>query len=247
MTFGLRLLPAAACFATLALAPAALADIVTTFDNGTEGWSVSGRDNISSTGGNPGANMDVQVYDVFGISVRNETNLAFLGNYARFGSSVTLSMDLKVNSIHMFDLDGNQMEVPRELVIELVDYNEDPENPYPYTSVYYNFGEISSELSGWRNFSITFDPHSTELPEGWGGTGDEDPVTFEPRLPPDRTFASVVANVEEIRFTSLVPGFFYAFTNFEVQVDNVALTSIPEPTSGLAGLLAASLLLRRRR
>lgn len=232
--------------ACLLAASSAGAD-VTTFDNGTEGWSVSGRDNISQTGGNPGANMDVELLDVFGMSIRNDTNGAFLGDYTRFGSEVELGVDVKINSIWMFDLDGNPFEVPRNLILELVDYNEDPEATYPYVSVWFNFGEISAELAGWRSFSTVIDPNSTILPPGWGGTGDEDPETFEPRLPADRTFASVLANVEEIRFTSLEPGFFYAFHNFDMQVDNPAVTAVPEP-AGLAVIaLGAGLLARRRR
>src|SRR5688572_28323174 len=158
-----KLLTATAVGASLLAvgAPSASAD-VTTFDNGTEGWSVSGRDNISQTGGNPGANMDVEVLDVFGISIRNDSNGAFLGDFSRFGSQGELSVDVKINSVWMFDLDGNPFEVPRNLVVELVDYHDDPENPYPYTSVWFNFGEIGADLPGWRNFSITVDPNATE-------------------------------------------------------------------------------------
>src|SRR5687767_13989832 len=71
----------------------------TTFDSGTEGWSVSGRDDISATGGNPGANMDVFLDEVFGAEVRNETNADFLGDLRRFGSSIALSVDTNVHSI----------------------------------------------------------------------------------------------------------------------------------------------------
>jgi hypothetical protein len=35
------------------LTTTAMAD-TTTFDNGTEGWSISGRDTINPVGGNPG-------------------------------------------------------------------------------------------------------------------------------------------------------------------------------------------------
>ena len=232
--------------AALLLALPAAAD-VTTFDNGTEDWSVSGRNDISQIGGNPGANMDVEVLDVFGMSIRNDRNTAFLGDYTRFGSQVELTVDVKINSIWMYDFDGNPFEVPRNLIVELVDYADDPEASFPYVSVWMNFGEISADLPGWRRFSTIIDPFSTELPAGWGGTGDEDPETFEPRLPADRTFASVLANVEEIRFTSFEPGWFYGFTNFDMQVDNVGVNAIPEPTAGLLGLAAAALLLPRRR
>lgn len=215
---------------------------VTTFDNGTEGWSVSGRDNISPVGGNPGANMDVELIDVFGASIRNETNLSFLGDFTQLGAPLQLSVDVKITSITFFGT-----EVERDLVIELVDYNP-PGSNYPYVSVYAHLGTLSAAQPGWRHFeAIIQDPQSTTLPPGWGGTGDEDPTTFEPRLPPDRTFASVLQNVEEIRFTTFVPGFFYGFTNFVMAVDNPTVAVVPEPaTLGLAAL-AAPLLLRRRR
>ena len=217
--------------------------VVTTFDNGTEGWSVSGRDTISPTGGNPGANMDVFIDEAFGADTRNETNANFLGDYTRFGGPVRIGLDFKVNSIRTVPA-GN--EVPRDLVVELRDYNP-PGSNYPYVSVWMNFGEIGSHLPGWRHFEVTVDPTQTALPAGWGGTGDEDPVTFEPRLPPDRTFASVLANVEEIHFTTMVPGFFYTFTTFEVQADNITVAAVPEPASLGALACVALLTLRRRR
>lgn len=214
---------------------------VTTFDGGTEGWSVSGRDDISPTGGNPGANMDVLLIDVFGASIRNDTNAAFLGDYTQLGGPLQLSVDIKTNSITFFGT-----EVPRDLVVELVDYNP-PGSSYPYVSVYKPLGTLEAAQPGWRNFSALIeDPNSAALPAGWGGTGDEDPVTFEPRLPPNRTFASVLQSVDEIRFTTFVPGFFFGFTNFAIQVDNPTLAVVPEPTAaGLLGLSAIAL--RRRR
>ena len=234
---------AALAAAAVALSAPSASAVVTTFDNGTEGWSVSGRDTISPTGGNPGANMDVFIDEAFGADTRNETNANFLGDYTRFGAPVRIGLDMKVNSIRTVPA-GN--EVPRDLVVELRDYNP-PGSDYPYVSVWMNFGEIGSHLPGWRHFEVTVDPTQTALPAGWGGTGAEDPITFEPILPPGRTFASVLANVEEIHFSTFVPGFFYTFTTFEVQVDNIEVSAVPEPAS--LGLLAGAglLALRRRR
>jgi hypothetical protein len=61
---------------------AALADI-TTFDNGLEGWSNSGRETISPVSGNPGAALDEPLIDVFGADIRNESNPAFQGDFSQ--------------------------------------------------------------------------------------------------------------------------------------------------------------------
>lgn len=230
------------------LAPGALA-VVTTFDNGLEGWSISGRTTILPTGGNPGANLGPLVTDVFGIDIRNNTNAAFLGNYSQFwqtngggpGAPLRLSIDTKTNSIDFF---GSQ--VSRNLIVELRDYTNPPPN-YPYVSVWYNLGTIAASLPGWRTFSIDIvNPNSTTLPSGWGGTGDEDPQA-NPRLPANRTFASVLAGVDEISFTTFQPGFFYGFTNFNVQVDNPTLTVVPSPATLAAPAILLACARRRRR
>jgi hypothetical protein len=89
-------------------------------------------------------------------------------------------------------------------------------------------GTLDANEPGWHTYSVdVLDPTASDLPDGWGGTGDEDPVTFEPRLPPGRTFASVLASVDEIHFTTFVPGYFYGFTNFDMQVDNVGWLPLP--------------------
>lgn len=233
-----RIAPLAVLLAAASAASAA----VTTFDSGTEGWSVSGRDNISPTGGNPGANMDVELIDVFGADTRNDSNAAFLGDYTQLGAALNLSVDIKVTSIDFF---GQQ--VSRDLVVELVDYNA-PGSNYPYVSVYKHLGTLTASEPGWRNFATQIpNTSSATLPAGWGGTGDEDPVTFEPRLPADRTFDSVLRNVEEIRFTTFVPGFFFGFTNFVMAVDNPTVSAVPEPSVIGLAVLAAPALLRRRR
>lgn len=212
----------------------------TTFDQGTEGWSVSGRDDISATGGNPGANMDVELIDVFGADIRNDSNPAFLGNLATLGTPLRLAVDIQIGSINFFGT-----EVSRDLVVELVDYNP-PGSNYPYVSVYFPLGTLTSSLPGWRRFEVTIaDPLSALLPAGWGGTGAEDPITFEPQLPADRTFTSVLASVDELRFTTFVPGFFFGFTNFEMQVDNPTMEVVPEPTGSWMWVLISGLLLPR--
>lgn len=202
---------------------------VTTFDNGTEGWSVSGRDDIVLTGGNPGANMDVILIDVFGADIRNTTNPAFQGDYTALGP-FTLTVDIRTDSITF----GTQ-QVSRELIVELRD-NTPSSAGFPYVSVWASLGELRANpgQNSWQTYSINvMDPTATELPPGWGGIGDEDPVTFEPILPADRTFADVLASVDELHFTTFVPGFAFGFTNFEMAVDNVGFTSIDSPADSV--------------
>lgn len=218
--------------------------VVTTFDNGTEGWSISGRDTILGAGGNPGANMYGELIDVFGADIRNNTNADFLGDLTRYGS-IELSIDIQTNSIAGFN-----GEVPRELVVELRDYDND--NGLPWTSVWFSLGILRSEEAGgsggWETFStIIDDPFATDLPSGWGGYGDEDPNTFEPILPADRTFTSVLQSVDEIAFTTFVPGFFFSFTNMDLQVDNVTIRTIPAPGAGALLCVAGAIGARRRR
>jgi hypothetical protein len=98
------------------------------------------------------------------------------------------------------------------------------------------------------NYSVTIDdPNSDILPPGWGGFGAEDPDTFEPILPEGVTFADVLSGVDEIAFTTIQPGFFFSFDDYDVTLDNITISTIPAPGSavllGAGGLFAA----RRRR
>ncbi len=232
-----------ACIASLLAASGALADTTTTFDNGLEGWSISGRTDIAANGGNPGANLNGQLFDVFGADVRNETNAAFLGDLTRYGA-FELSIDVKINSINML---GN--EVPRDFVVELRDDTNN--NGYPYTSVFYHLGVLSgtdANAGEWVTYSVIIDdPFAIDLPAGWGGYGDEDPNTFEPILPADRTFTSVLQSVDSLHFTTFVPGFFFGFTNFDMQVDNISIRAVPAPSAAALLALGGLVGTRRRR
>lgn len=220
----------------------------TDFSSGTNGWGVffgndSGLGDFERpTGGNPGEHLEFIMVDTFGVNLHNDSNPAVLGDYARFGT-VTLGVDVKAESIQYFG-----SEVERHVVVELLDLNA-PGSDYPWTSVWYDLGTISAAQNAWQTFSVTIaDPTATALPAGWGGYGAEDPVTFEPILPADRTFASVLASVDEVRFTTFVPGYFYGFTNYDLRYDNVNVGAgpVPEPT-GLAAAALLGVLTRRRR
>ncbi|MFI4898668.1 MAG: GC-type dockerin domain-anchored protein [Phycisphaerales bacterium JB059] len=206
---------------TVAPAFAGGGETIITFDTGAEGFSLNGWDTTSPTGVNPGALLHWEdfIY-IFGLSLRNDTNSAFLGDLSRYGQ-VEMGVDVLVNYIAFFG-----SPVTREWVLELRDYDNVPDG-YPYVSVWYVIGTLpTNSEDGWVRFSVQFDPSQTELPAGWGGYGAEDPDTFEPILPENRTFADVVASVDEMLFTTYVPGFFYGFTNFNLQVDNITIRSI---------------------
>jgi len=217
----------------LSSVPAA-ADTIVTFDAGAEGWSGVGA--VEGAGGNPGANFHMVNPDTFGMTLTNSTNAEFVFDYTTV-SSATLNVDVQVDDISFFG-----SPVPRPWLVELRDYDAPPAG-YPYVSVWYKFTDISAASTGsWTTFGVTIaDTSAAGLPPGWGGTGAETGVG-EPILPPGRTFASVLAGVDEVAFTTFEPGFFFGFTAFDMRVDNigVATTVVGAPVPALPewGLIA---------
>lgn len=215
------------------------------FSNGAEGWSgptgIGGATTVETTGGNDGAYMRTEFND-FGVTFRNDSNAAFLGDYTS-AQSVTISIDVQVEYLNFFGQD-----VSRPWLVQLADVDGATDG-YPYNSVWFLFDNISQANNpGWTTYSVTFDPNSTALPDGWGGYGAEDPNTFEPTLPAGVTFADVLAGVDEIQFTTLQPGFFFSFTDHTIGIDNISITrTVPAPGAmallGLGGLVGS----RRRR
>lgn len=217
----------------------------TTFSNGTEGWTgpagIGGATTVPQTGGNDGAYMRT-VFNDFGVTFRNTTNEAFLGDYTA-AEEVTISIDIRVEYLNFFGQD-----VSRPWLVQLIDF-DGAQGGYPYNSVWFLFDNISQDNnSGWSTYSTTFDPNATDLPAGWAGYGSEDPNTFEPILPPGVTFADVLSGVDEIQFTTLQPGFFFGFTDHTIGIDNISITrAVPGPAAlallGMGGLVGT----RRRR
>ncbi len=226
--------------AIVTLATNAHADSVVTFEAGAEGWvgpsGAGGATTIDPTGGHPGANMHT-VFNNFGITFFNNTSADWIGDYTLFPTA-TLAIDTKVESI---DFIGSP--VPRPWLIELRDY-DDPPAGFPWVSVWYKFADISEAQHGdWTTFMVTIDDTSaTDLPAGWGGYGAENEFA-EPILPKDRTFASVLAGVDEVALTTLEPGFFFGFTDFDVRIDNLARAGSAVPTLSEYGLMAMGVLL----
>jgi Ca2+-binding RTX toxin-like protein len=99
----------------------------------------------------------------------------------------------------------------------------------------YPAGVFPNRDAGWKTFNIDIeDPLATEVPEGWVGFGGpENPETYMPQLPPDRTFADVLAGIDEIVFHSIEPGYFYAIGFLhDLDFDNISIGSIPQICNG---------------
>jgi len=217
---------------SLATPLAGAASTVVTFSNGPEGWSgpagSTGGTTILPSGGNPGHCLRT-IFNDFGITFRTSSNPAFVGDFTT-ASSVTLAIDLRATTVSFFG-----QPVSRPWLVELRDF-DGATGGYPYNSVWFRFGTISAATHGaWTTFSVTFDPTSTALPPGWRGSGAEDPVTYEPILPPGVTFADVLAGVDQLVFTTLQPGFFFGFTDFEVRVDNITVVRTAANPADLDG------------
>jgi len=222
-----------------------------TFDNGAEGW-YAGPDcqTILDDGGNPGAfwNFANRYCDGSWV-VRsrfdfwNDEDPAFVGDYTQKGP-VRISIDMNTNAydyVNWWDpSNGTPVEQYRQLVVEFIDYDNpytDPDTGYswPWTSVMYVAGPFLDRDAGWKTFEIDIpDPNATEVPEGWvGNGGPEDPNTYMPQLPPDRTFADVMASVDELHFHTYEPGYFYSIGFLhDFDVDNITITELPQMCEG---------------
>lgn len=221
---------------------------VVTFDSGTEGWMPGGDcGTVIPDGGNPGAywnvasldNCEPNHYILQGwFFLTNVSDPAFLGDYSAKGP-VRLSIDVNVNDYTYYWF-GSAVEEYRQVVFEFIDHDNpytDPDTGYswPYTSVIYPAGYLPNRNAGWKTFNIDIpDPNATEVPEGWTGFGGpEDPTTYMPQLPPDRTFADVMAGIDEIWIHNVEPGYFYDYGFiYDVDFDNLSIQSLPQECNG---------------
>jgi hypothetical protein len=234
--------PTIAILSALSLtAHAGITDTVVTFDNGLEGFNVTnGLNQILPTGGNDGAYQNT-ITENFGVEWYTSTNEAFLGDYTQY-DQVTLSIDVQVDRIQFFGQDTT-----RSLVVELRN-SRFAHSFFQYGSVFFELDDSLSAQnnSDWTTFSVTFDPNSSELPAGWRGYGGSDDADG-PVLPDGATFADVLRNVDQFVFSTMVPVERYPFTNFDIAVDNISISTVPAPSSfallGLTGLVGT----RRRR
>ncbi len=222
-TVGIAGLVGLAC---AAMGPGALGQVIhfADFENGQPaGWLVNGIATMFPSGGNPGQYIGLPYGDFWGVTLRcEEAGHPVTGDLTRHGGPLTFDVDVNVFQLHNW----MPAPIPPEefpFLIEFVDYPA-PGSPDPMVSVYYT-GPGLPPQGTWGHFTFEVpDPTSTTLPPGWGGTGDEDPVTGGPMLPPNRSYTSVVQNVDEMRFTTFQPGYFYIANFWEVGFDNVKVT-----------------------
>jgi hypothetical protein len=203
----------------LVISSASVRADITTFSKGYEGWQTNNFSTILPSGGNPGAYLSYQAIDVFGVNVFNDSNPGFIG--AVYRSPVRISIDVRTDSITFL---GH--EVPRDLYVELRDTTTPNHDGFPWISVFYKLGRLTSSRPGWVRYSVTStNPRSSTLPPGWTGYGSVN-RRGQPVLPRGITFASVLRNVDVINFTTYGPDLFFGHTNINLSFDNLAV--IPE-------------------
>ncbi len=215
-------------------------------DTDFQGWQVNGNEMIFS-GLGTGRYMGIPFDSFFGVHLTNSApGSPMTGDLSRHGGDLRFQTDVNVFALRNF-FGGTISPSYFPLTLQLVD-TRDPNNFEDDVSVYFVGAGLPTEGADWQTRTFTIpDPTSVTLPPGWGGTGYEDPDTFELRLPDGVTYADVLSSVDEFRLTTFVPGYFYGFNLWEVGFDNIRVNRVPAPASlamlGAAGLLGA----RRRR
>lgn len=213
------------------MAAAAPMSSVVDFSNGAAGWDGNlppdgfGNGSWLDTSLGNGAPALRSVNEAWGIDYVNRSNQNVLGDYSKLGS-VTIGLDVIANSIRY-----RGEEVMRNIVVELRDYATTPDD-MNFTSVWFNLGSIDF-TQGWQSLSVTIaDTTASLLPSGWGGAHISG-AQAGPTLPSGRTFADVLANVDELRFSTHVPGEIYDLTEFDIAIDNISIqaAAVPEPST----------------
>lgn len=234
-----RHIVAALAAAGLAAAPA-VAEVFaqTTFDNGFEGWGALFMSDPSGMGdhivdGGPGqGSVFRHVNNAWGVQFRNESNGAFLGDYARYGSNLNFSFDERNASLDFFQgWTGRAFHLQFTKVLD---------NGRSIIASYEFYRVMPDE--GWVTHSVDIDVNATETPDGWRlFYNNLDPVT-------DYTFADIMADVDTVTLSNYHPDFAYPSGWFAVMFDNVTLSrAVPAPGAlGLLGLAAVPALRRRR-
>lgn len=218
------------------------------FSSGTQGWiGLQGTDGVGTTidnsmgNGTPGLHTD---YLYTGLLFWNQSNQNFLGNYTT-SKSVSLGIDVNTHSIDSGG--GDNAQYQRDFVVELRQYTT-PGDTSNYIDVWRKLGTLSSN-TGISHFSATLSDTGSAAPNaGWQVY---DSVTGNDTLPAGATFSGVLSHVDEVLFSTWVPGYAYDPSHYDVTVDNLSIKSaVPEPDQIamlLAGLGLVGWTARRRK
>lgn len=201
------------------------------FETARGPWLVNGNETLVNDGNGPtGQYIVLPDGDFWGVTLSSDqTSTGLTGDITRHGAALRVSFDIRTFRFDNFfgePIDPNS----RPLILHLHDRG-DPNDFSDDAGVWISTTAIPATEDGWqrREFTIPL-PVGGEMPAGWGGTGGEDPVTFEPTLPPGRTYASVLASVDEVEISTFQPGYFYTFCFWHIGFDNVLVEQIGAPS-----------------
>lgn len=210
---------------------------VDTFSGGvnTGLWSVGFSDVIQSSGGNPGSWLSASTDNFAPIVISGIDAPQFTGNFAAKGVT-SIGLDMRID-LTDFPYGGDGYKLTAYI------YNTHGTANVEDDDYAYKAGEIIPDVgSGWHSYDFALDSQAASLPTGWVGGSYNDPEHFNPGV----TWASLMADVDQIQFWGLSPGEFGIFQNWQVGYDNIRINAVPEPaTLAILGLGAA--LIRKRK
>jgi hypothetical protein len=203
--------------AAAAQAPGNGVHALTTFTNGTEDWGALFQsyppdlgDNLVDVGGSHGIVLQ-HVWESFGVSLRNERNRDFLGDYTRLGQPLRFSFDERNVSIDFFGV-----ATSRNYHLQFLKHVGNGHIGVSYALDYV------APAHGWVTHHVLFDSTSNGLPPGWIGFDQYGGRT----LPAGYTFTDILRDVDMVRITTLEPGYAYLLNGFGVMFDNITLQSV---------------------
>ena len=211
----------AACAILFAATAASSAQLRADFTDGTSGWQgIVGSDGtgtvIGPAVGVPAPALHSTLFNT-GIEFSN-TDAAWL-DVVRTASR--FEFGLGALATHITGVESGERTRPLILEIRTHMLTSGTE---PFSSVWTTLGVLDPLHPKWRRMVAQMpDTRAADIPDGWSGSGAEDPATGKTILPPGVTFADVMANADEIVVTTLQPGYIYDFSYFDVTLDQITL------------------------
>jgi hypothetical protein len=220
----------AAAGAVCASASAQQLSLETFEDDGSILWTLNGNQMILDDGrGIDGPYVVIPLDSYWGVTLGTAEGAitGLTGDLTTHTQGLQVSFDLR--NFVFINFFGDPIDpASRPIILELHD-DGDPREFGDEVSVWFRGDNMPSMDEGWKSYEYTIPvPDGDEMPAGWGGTGAEDPVTFEPKLPEGRTFRSVLQNVTRVSISTFEPGYFYTFSGIEFGADNVEVRSLSD-------------------